>query len=170
MANTPFAELAQLGEELEATTKRLEMSTLLAGFLRQLAPEEIPPAVRLTIGQVFPEWDGRALNVSWKVVIAVVDNLTDAAPQVREEIWGQAADGGEAVRLLLERARIQPPEAPPLTILGVYGTFEEIAATAGRGSRARREALLRRAAGPGHPRGGQVLGQDHLPGHAPRRQ
>ncbi len=143
MADTPFAELAQLGEQLEATTKRLEMSALLAGFSEAARPGRDPPAVRLTIGQVFPEWDGRALNLSWKAVMAVVDSLTDAAPQVREEIWGQAADGGEVVRLLLERARMQSPEAPPLTILGVYGTFEEIAATAGRGSRARREALLR---------------------------
>ena len=143
MTDTLFAELAQLGEELEATTKRLEMATLLAGFLIKLPPEEIPPGVRLTIGQVFPEWDGRTLNVSWKAVMAVVEGLTGAPPQVREEIWNQAADGGEAVRLLLERARTQPPETPPLTALGVYDTFEEVSATGGKGSRARKEALLR---------------------------
>jgi hypothetical protein len=34
--------------------------------------------VRLVIGQVFPEWDTRALNVSRQVVMAVINGLTDA--------------------------------------------------------------------------------------------
>ena len=72
------------------------LAALLADFLRGLSPEEIPPAVRLTIGQVFPEWDGRALNVSWKAVMTVMDGLTDVSPSVRDEISAQAVDGGEA--------------------------------------------------------------------------
>jgi DNA ligase-1 len=143
MDDIPFARLAHLGEQLEQTTKRRELAALLADFLRGLSPEEIPPAVRLTIGQVFPEWDGRALNVSWKTVMAVMDGLTDASPAIRDEIATQAVDGGQAVRLLLERARRQPPSPPPLTILEVFHTFEDIAETAGKGSRARKEAFLR---------------------------
>jgi DNA ligase-1 len=143
MGDTPFARLAHLGEGLEGTSKRRELAALLADFLRGLSPDEIPPAVRLTIGQVFPEWDGRALNVSWKAVMAVVDGLTDPPSAVRDEVSAQAVDGGEVVRLLLERARRQPPSPPPLTILEVFHAFEEIAETAGRGSRARKEALLR---------------------------
>jgi DNA ligase-1 len=143
VSDTPFARLAGLGEQLEQTSKRLEMAALLADFLRGLSPEEIPPAVRMTIGQVFPERDGRALNVSWKAVMAVVDGLIDASPAAREEVGAQAVDGGEFVRLLLERARHQPLKLPPLTILEVHRAFEEIAATEGRGSRARKEALLR---------------------------
>ncbi len=143
MGDTPFAKLADLGEQLERTTKRGELAALLAGFLQELSPQEIPPAVRLTIGQVFPEWDGRALNVSWKAVMAVMDGLIEASPTVRDEVWAQAVDGGEGVRLLLERARRDAPHPPPLTLLEVYRTFEVIAETAGRGSRARKEALLR---------------------------
>jgi DNA ligase-1 len=142
MDDTPFVKLAHLGEQLERTTKRLELAALLADFLRGLPPQETPPAVRLTIGQVFPEWDGRALNVSWKAVMTVMDGLTDASPAIQDEISAQAVDGGEAVRMLLERARRQPPSPPPLTILEVFHTFEDIAETAGRGSRARKEALL----------------------------
>lgn len=141
--DTPFARLAHLGQQLEQTSKRLELTALLADFLRELSPEEIPPAVRLAIGQVFPEWDGRALNVSWRAVETVVDDLTDAPPALRDELFSQAVDGGEAVRMLLEQARRRPPNPPPWTILEVFHTFEEIAATAGKGSRARKEALLR---------------------------
>jgi DNA ligase-1 len=140
---TPFASLAQLGEQLEQTTKRLELAGLLADFLKGLAPEEIPPAVRMTLGQVFPEWDSRALNVSWKAVMEVVDELSDAPPALKDELSAQAVDGGQYVYLLLERARRQAPALPPLTILEVYHTFEEIAATSGSGSRTRKEALVK---------------------------
>ena len=143
MNDTPFAKLAHLGQQLEQTSKRRDLTALLADFLRDLSPDEIPPAVRLTIGQVFPEWDGRTLNVSWKAAMAVVDGLIDAPPDVRDAVSAQAVDGGEAVRLLLERARRQPPKPPPLTILEVFDAFEKIAGAAGRGSRARKEALIR---------------------------
>jgi DNA ligase-1 len=143
MDDTPFVRLARLGEQLEGTTKRLELAALLADFMRGLSPVEIPPAVRLTIGQVFPEWDERALNVNWKAVMTVMDGLTDASLAVRGEISAQAVDGGQAVRMLLERARRRPPSPPPLTILEVFHTFEDIAETTGKGSRARKEALLR---------------------------
>ena len=102
---TPFAELAQLGERLEQTRKRKELAALVAEFLLALSHDEIPPAVRLIIGQVFAEWDGRALNLSSKAVSAVVDTLVDATDQQRSEIYAQAVDPGEATRMLLEQAR-----------------------------------------------------------------
>jgi len=142
MIDTPFAVLAQLGEELERTSKRRELAALLAAFLQKLSPQEISAAVRLTIGQVFSEWDGRALNLSWKAVLAAVDALIDAPPTLRDAISAQAVDGGEVIGMLLTRARRQPPSPPPLTILDVFRAFEAIAETAGKGSRARKAALL----------------------------
>jgi DNA ligase-1 len=143
MREIPFSMLAQLGERLERTSKRLELTALLAESLRSLSANEIPPAVRMTIGQVFAEWDDRSLDVSWKLLMGVLDELIDAPPAVRDEVGAAAVDGGEVVQLLLERARRQPPAAPPLTILEVFRILEEIAVTSGKGSRARKEAHLR---------------------------
>jgi DNA ligase-1 len=142
MSDTLFADLANLGEKLEGTKKRLELAALLAEFLRTLLPDEIPPAVRLIIGQVFPEWDERALNVSGKAVMAVVDGLIDASPALRNEVSAEAVDPGEAVRALMERARREPPKPPPLGLLEVFRTLEKIAETSGKGSRSRKSALL----------------------------
>jgi DNA ligase-1 len=142
VAPTPFARLAELGEELEATTKRTEMATLLAAFLRELQPEEIRPAVRLTIGQVFAEWDERSLNVSVSAAMDVVDGLVDAPPAVRDKVAAQSVDPGHRAYLLLDAARKVPPAPPALTILDVFQSFELIAGTSGRGSRARKHDLL----------------------------
>ena len=143
MAPTPFARLASLGERLEATSKRLELTDLVAGFLQELQPAEIRPAVRLTIGHVFAEWDDRALNISVGAAMRVLDELVDAAPEVRDRVSAQAVDPGHRAYLLLDVARRSPPLSPPLTILDVFQAFERIAETSGRGSRAQKEALLR---------------------------
>jgi DNA ligase-1 len=142
MAPTPFACLADLGERLEKTSKRLELTAHVAGFLSSLEPVEIAPAVRMTVGQVFPEWDGRALNLSWQAVTAVLDRLTDATPELRDRLGSQAVDGGAYVGLLFEQARRAPAAAPPLTLLEVQTGLETLAGIAGSGSRARKEALL----------------------------
>lgn len=143
MGQIAFAALANLGEQLESTTKRLELANLVADFLQALQSEEIPPGVRLLIGQVFPEWDGRALNLSWRAVSDVVRELVNPTEGQQTRISSQAEDTGQGVRLLLEMARAKPQQGPPLTLLEVYHTLERIAEVEGQGSRARKEALLR---------------------------
>ncbi len=142
MTETPFLALALLGERLEKTRKRLELAGLIADFLKGLGPEEIGPGVRLLIGQVFPEWDSRALNLGWRAVSKILPGLTAPSKDDLATIQAEAVDGGEWARLLLERARIEPPQPPPLPLWEVYRAFEEIAETAGPGSRRKKEELL----------------------------
>jgi len=68
--------------------------------------------VRLIVGQVFAEWDERALNVSWQTVSEVVNSMVEATPADQEAIYAQAVDGGQAIQLLLERTRRKPPDPP----------------------------------------------------------
>jgi len=143
MKQTSFEKLALLGERLEKTTGRLQLTEMIAQFLKQLAVDEVPAGLRLLIGQVFPEWDERTLNLSWRAVSKIANDLTEASEEDRQVISSQAVDAGEAVCMLLERSRKSPVQPPPLTILEVYRTFEEIAETSGKGSRARKEELLR---------------------------
>lgn len=142
MRDPSFLALALLGERLEKTKKRLELASLIADFLKGLAPQEIGPGLRLLIGQVFPEWDSRALNVSWRAVSKILQGLTAPSKSDLEAIQAQAVDGGQWARLLLERARTESSQPPPLSLLEVYRTFEEIAETAGPGSRRKKEELL----------------------------
>jgi DNA ligase-1 len=143
MERTAFEALALLGERLEKTTGRLQLAEMIAQFLKRLSPGEIPAAVRLLIGQIFPEWDERALNLSWRAVSKITMELTEATDADRQAIYSEAVDAGEAVYVLFKEFRTNPPEAPALTILEVYQTFEQIAEISGKGSRARKEELLR---------------------------
>ena len=118
--DTPFARLAELTQQLEATTKRLEKRALLATFLRSLRRDEVAPAVHLVIGRIFAESDARALNVGWATLKKALNGTKQAT--------------------LVPRS---------LTILDVSRAFAQIAEAHGADStRARRrllESLLGRA-------------------------
>jgi DNA ligase 1 len=157
MAATPLADLAELLSRVEQTRKRLELASLLADFLKRLEPEEIPAAVRLIVGQVFAEWDERALNVSWQTVSEVVNSMVAAAPSDKDAVYAEAVDGGQAIQILLEHFRRVAPEQSPLTIVEVYRTFEQIAAVSGSGSRARKEGLLQALLRRAGPAGAKVI-------------
>jgi DNA ligase-1 len=68
MNPTLFSTLAALCQQLEGTTKKLEKSALISGFLQKLQPEEIAPAVPLLLGKIFSAADSRTLNVSWRTL------------------------------------------------------------------------------------------------------
>jgi DNA ligase-1 len=142
MTQTSFETLASLGESLQKTSGRLQMRDEIARFLRELASDELRAGVRLLLGQPFPEWDERTLNLSWRAVLETITDLTEASAGEWQDVFDQAVDAGEAVRLLLERLGRTTPLPPALSILDVYTTLETIAEARGKGSRRQKEQLL----------------------------
>lgn len=63
-----FVKLAELLDAVASTTKRLQKIYYLSEFLKTLEKEEIPPAVLLITGQVFPESSNKTLDMSWKTI------------------------------------------------------------------------------------------------------
>jgi len=113
MASMSFMRLATLCEDLASTSKRTVKTQLISAFIRELEEEEISPAVSFIVGRAFPEPDPRVLDISARTLGKV-----------------------------LERSKQPPLVQEPLTISGVYRTFEEIARLSGKGSRMRKESLL----------------------------
>ena len=110
---TPFSKLAKLCKALEATTKRTEKTHLISEFLRGLEPDEIAPAVLLVVGQIFPEFDPRTLDVGWNTM-----------------------------KRVLEKAKQTTLLRDQLTIRRVHSTLGEIAVSRGAQSRKQKERLL----------------------------
>ena len=98
-----LAELAELGEKLEGTRKRKEMTSLVASYLSSLPEDEVAPAARMVIGRVFPETEGRPLNLSGAAVARVVDQVVSATAEQRQAIATQAVDFGQTVQWMFER-------------------------------------------------------------------
>ena len=113
LMSTPFSRLTELCSALEATRKRTEKTRLIAEFLRELSPGEVAPAVLLVVGQVFPEFDPRTLEVGWGTM-----------------------------KRVLERAKQTTLLRDSLSIRRVHEALSEIAQTRGMQSRKLKERLL----------------------------
>jgi DNA ligase-1 len=141
-----FSQLAQLGESLAATKKKLEHRALIGAYLKSLPPDEIPIAARLIIGRPFAEGDPRILNLSGSAVSQAVEVLT-GAPVAWSDVEG-VVDFGEAVQKWLE-LRGHTAQGQPLGLLEVHQAYDAIAQDTGPGSRERKGervvGLLRRA-------------------------
>jgi DNA ligase-1 len=110
---TSFSKLAELCKALELTTKRLEKIVLISNFLHGLESDEIAPSVLLIVGQIFPEFDPRTLEVGWSTMKRVLER-------------------GKQTTLLRDR----------LSIRRVHSTLSEIAVSRGAQSRKIKERLL----------------------------
>jgi len=110
---TAFSELARVCSALRATTKRLEKREIISTFLKSLRRDEVSVAVLLIIGRMFPESEGRALNVGWATL-------------------KKALEGGRQATLI----------ESPLTILEVQRNLAEIAAASGPDSVKTKRRLL----------------------------
>src|SRR4051794_28735431 len=116
-------QLAQLGESLAATKKKLAQRALIGAYLKALPPEEVAIAARLLIGRVFPESDPRILNLSASAVTRVLEQLTGTAMD-----WnaiGETVDFGDAVEKWLN-VREHKPNGKPLQLPELYAAYEAI--------------------------------------------
>lgn len=142
---TTFKALAELCEKLEATRKRVLMTSLTADFLNALEPEEIEPAVSMILARPFPKWSPHNLEVSWTTVSAIIKRITGAEWSAFTEAFSKTGDVGSMTRTLFENSGVRRQTAlveRPLTLLEVRRSFEQIAEVAGHGSREKKERLI----------------------------
>jgi len=151
---TPFRDLCKLCEKLEATTKRLLMVDLAAGFLKSLQPEEVEPAVSMILGRPFPKWNQRVLEISWTTLSGTIKSLTNLDWRDFRSAYSQTGDVGSAVRTVFAASKTRKQSTlfeKPLSILEVRRMFESIAEASGSGSRERKERLAETLLGQASP-------------------
>ena len=142
---TPFKALAELGEKLEATRKRLLMIDLVADFLKSLDTEEVEPAVSMMLGRPFPKWSQQTLNVNWATLSEIIKRITGAEWNVFREAFSKSGDIGSATRTVFENAKVRKQLTlfqKTLAIMEVRRSLTAIAETAGYGSREKKERLV----------------------------
>jgi len=142
---TPFKALAELCEELEATTKRLVMINLVANFLNNLEDQEVEPAVSMILGRPFSKWSQQTLEVSWATISEIIKRITEVEWNVFMEAFGKTGDVGSATKTIFEESKIKRQATlfeRTLTIVEVRRSLEAIAETTGYGSREKKERLI----------------------------
>jgi DNA ligase-1 len=144
-----FSEIVALYSRIDATTKRLEIRTLLATDLARLSPKEVPAVVYLSQGLLRPEYEGIELGVADSLARRAVASATG---HPEEEIARRVTVSGDLGTTFEEIVRESGPgTASGRSVQEVYDGLLEIAGTSGEGSqdlKIRRLTALLENAGP----------------------
>jgi DNA ligase-1 len=138
-----YSTLVETYEKLEATTKRLEMTDILADLLRRADPGEIEKAIYLTQGKIHPDWTGEPeVGMAEKMAIDTIARASGMKKEAVEKLMDQTGDIGLAAEKALQEKRVGKLGGTNLTISEVYNTFDQIAKESGKGSSGRKTDRL----------------------------
>src|SRR5713226_1113610 len=108
-----LSELAMLRARVAASSGRLEKRRLVAEYLRELSPEDLPRAVTYLSGRAFPASDPRVLNVrSLPAPAATTSPATPLALADVARAFGDVAEAGGAGARRLRESRLRELAEP----------------------------------------------------------
>jgi DNA ligase-1 len=129
-----FREVVDYYEQLEATTKRLEMTDILAALLSKTPPAVIDKVVYMTLGELYPAYVGLELGVAEKLAARAIRQVSGAGEKELNELFSRHGDLGTVAELLLRTKEQTTLFFQELTVEEVYGSLEKIAKASGPGA------------------------------------
>ena len=136
-----FPELAAAYVRIEATTKRLEMRSLLADLFRATGPDELGPLLYLSQGLLAPEYEGVELGMADSLARRAVATATGAPEEAIGRSLRASGDLGTTAEELLT-ANPRPGTPQPLEVREVYEGLLQIARASGEGSQEAKIGIL----------------------------
>ncbi|MDH5267582.1 MAG: ATP-dependent DNA ligase [Candidatus Bathyarchaeota archaeon] len=137
-----YSLIADGYKEIEATTKRLEMTTLLVKLLKQTPKDLIVKVVYLTQGKLYPDFVGVEIGIAEKLAIRAVAKATGYSEKEIEENVEKTGDLGETTEKFLEKKTQRTFFQEPLTVHRVYANLDKMAKAEGPGSTELKISLL----------------------------
>jgi DNA ligase-1 len=129
-----FREVVDYYEQLEATTKRLEMTDILAALLSKTPPAVIDKVVYMTLGELYPAYVGLELGVAEKLAARAIRQVSGAGEKELNELFSRHGDLGTVAELLLRTKEQTTLFVQELTVEVVYSSLEKIAKASGPGA------------------------------------
>ena len=139
-----YGVLAKAYEELESTSKRLEMTDILVQLFKQTPIDIIDKVIFLTQGKLHPSWyDQPVIGIAEKLAIRAVARATNLHEDKINKKVKKIGDLGSAFKeiisikgsqMSLVDFGVKKKSKTPLTIKEVYLTLDDIAKASGPGS------------------------------------
>jgi DNA ligase-1 len=129
-------KLADTCEQIAATTKKLEKTTLVAEFLKTSARDEAAVSAVFLSGRPFAVWEETTLQVGGRLLWRVIEELSGKDEKELSAAYRRHGDLGSVAGEVLPEHR----SASELSVVEVLGIFRRIAAARGP---AAKSALVR---------------------------
>jgi DNA ligase-1 len=129
-----YLELAQVYEQLEATSKRLEKTQIICSFIHKIEAASLQQVILLLQGKVFPSWDERKIGVASRFVIKAIKTISGLSEEHVEHEWKKTGDLGKTAELLTQNKRQQTLFSQELTVKKVFDSLQKLATLEGHGT------------------------------------
>lgn len=138
-----FKELVDVFESLKKTQSRLEKTSIIAAFIKNVPADELPIVVTFLVGRVFPSWDERKIGIASQAVIKIISSITYNSEEQVIESYKKTGHLGITAEEMFQKRRQQTFFEPEeIKVKDVYDTFAEIAKTSGAGSSTKKQKIL----------------------------
>jgi DNA ligase-1 len=137
-----YSLLADSYEEIEATTKRLEMTDYLVELLKKTPKDILDKVVYLTQGKLYPDFVDIEIGIAEKLAIRAVSKATGRREKEIKESLKTTGDLGETAQKFLKKKIQTTFFQQPLTVQSVYESLDKMAKASGPGSMDQKINLL----------------------------
>jgi DNA ligase-1 len=137
-----YSLIADIYEEIEATTKRLEMTDRLVELFKKTPKDVINKVVYLTQGKLYPDFMGIEIGIAEKMAVRAIALAAGHTIKEIEDDYKKTGDLGDTAQNFLEKKRQVVLFHEPLTVENVYEILDKMAKTTGQGSMEQKLSLL----------------------------
>lgn len=137
-----YSELAETFDRLESTTKRLEMTDILADFFGRTDPGELRSIVYLSQGKLHPDFVPGVLGMADRLVLKAIAVTSGSSVERADELMVETGDPGIVAERLLSRKKQMTLFSEDLTVDRVVKGLTAIQNADGKDSQEKKTKLL----------------------------
>ena len=141
-----YSTLADYYERLESTTKRLEMTDILAELIGIAELDELEHLIYMTQGKIHPDWTGEPeIGMAERMAVETISKASGLKRADVEAVLAERGDIGLVAEDALKGKKQAMLGEKQLTVSDVYRTLDQIAKESGKGSSGKKMDRLVRA-------------------------
>ncbi len=120
--------------ELESTSGRLDMTSILAEFFKGLEPSDLRNIIYLSQGRLHPDFNPLEFGMADRQVLRAISTASGESDEKVEALWTKEGDPGIVAELLMKSKKQTTLFAKQLTLDEVVKVLSTIETTTGKGS------------------------------------
>ena len=129
-----FADIAKMFDRLEATSARLEMTSILADFFKDVPAEELRNLVYIIQGKLHPDFYQIEFGMADRLILRAIAFTSGTPDSKVEEMWLKEGDTGTVAEMLIGKKKQMTLFSEPLTFARVIKGLSQIENAEGRDS------------------------------------
>jgi len=129
-----FSELSAVFTRLEGISGRLEMTDVVAEFLRSVPESQLSTTLLFLRGRVFPEWGASELGVAEKLMFKALSDVSGASEDEINCVLRETGDMGLVAERIAERRQQTTLFSQKITVGKVHENLVKLSSLEGKGS------------------------------------